>query len=74
MPEDLSTLTTPREIDRLFRWEPGTARKLAGQGKLPHYRLPDGSIRFEQTEVTRLVERVPPEQTAKPTAASTSAA
>ncbi|MCY3018492.1 MAG: hypothetical protein NTW87_05615 [Planctomycetota bacterium] len=49
----------PDDIDKRFNWPPGRARRLALQGKLPHYRLPDGSLRFEVEEVEALVKHVP---------------
>ena len=47
------------EIDRLFDWPHGRAERLARQGILPHYVLPDGSLRFKISEVIDLVERRP---------------
>ena len=49
----------PEDVDKRFNWPPGRARKLALKGKLPFYRLPDGSIRFKLKEVEALVTRVP---------------
>ena len=46
----------PDDLDKRFCWPPGTARKLARKGKLPHYILPDGSIRFLVSEVDALVK------------------
>lgn len=37
----------PRKVDRLFRWSPGTALRLARLGVLPHLRR-DGKIRFDE--------------------------
>lgn len=50
----------PEDIDKRFNWPPGRARKLALKSKLPFYRLPDGSIRFELEEIQRLVKHVTP--------------
>jgi len=47
------------DIDGLFRWPAGTAERLAKRGKLPHYVLPNGDIRFDRAEVEALVKRVP---------------
>jgi len=46
------------EVDRLLRWRAGRAQKLALRGKLPHYRLPDGAVRFRRDEVLALVRQV----------------
>jgi hypothetical protein len=48
----------PEDIDKHFNWQPGTAARLARRQKLPHYRLPDGSIRFKLDELEALVKRV----------------
>jgi hypothetical protein len=50
----------PDDVDNHLNWPTGTAAKLARRGKLPHYRLPDGSIRFKIEEIHALVERVEP--------------
>lgn len=47
------------DIDGLFRWPAGTSERLAKRGKLPHYVLPNGEIRFDRAEVEALVRRVP---------------
>ncbi len=49
----------PEQIDRLLNWPLGTASRLARRGKLPHFRLPDGSIRFDRVEVEAMVVHVP---------------
>ena len=46
------------EVDRRLNWSLGRAERLARKQKLPHYVLPDGSIRFVWDEVERLVRRV----------------
>lgn len=48
-------LVTGREIDRAFLWPAGRSEKLARRDRLPHYRLPDNSIRFRLSEVLPLV-------------------
>ena len=48
----------PEQIDRILNWPLGTATRLARRGKLPHFRLPDGSFRFDQAEVEALVVHV----------------
>jgi hypothetical protein len=56
---DASTFTYPEEIDHFLNWPLGTAARLARRHKLPHYRLPDDSIRFHKDEVEALVRHVP---------------
>jgi hypothetical protein len=48
----------PEQIDRLLNWPLGTAARLARRGKLPHFRLPDGSFRFDRAEVESLIVHV----------------
>ena len=52
-------LLYPEEIDNLLNWSLGTAVRLARRRQLPHYLLPDGSIRFCWEEVQPLVRRMP---------------
>lgn len=47
------------EIDKRLNWPLGRAERLARRRKLPHVRLPDGSIRFEWEKIEPLLERVP---------------
>lgn len=56
MPTDL---LYPDDIDAKLNWPLGRTSRLAHQGKLPHYLLPDGSIRFRWDEIQPLVRRVP---------------
>jgi hypothetical protein len=49
----------PEEIDNRLNWPLGTAKRLARQRRLPHYVLPDGSIRFVWDEVKETVQQVP---------------
>jgi hypothetical protein len=49
----------PEDIDRHLNWPLGTAARLARRHQLPHYRMPDESIRFRLDEVTDLVRYVP---------------
>lgn len=51
----MPTLLTPRDVDRLLVYPPGRAARLARAGKLPHVRLPDGEIRFDQAEIAKLL-------------------
>jgi hypothetical protein len=47
----------PEEIDSRLGWPLGTARRLARRGKLPHYLLPDESLRFVWAEVEAMIRR-----------------
>jgi len=51
-------MLTGLEIDSLFRWPKGRAEKWARSGRLPHYLLPDGSIRFSEEELKGLIRHV----------------
>jgi hypothetical protein len=55
----VTVLLYPEDIDRRLCWPVGTAARLARKRALPHYRLPDGSIRFQWNEIERLVKHVP---------------
>jgi predicted site-specific integrase-resolvase len=48
-------LMAPWEVDRLFRFERGSAKKLASQGDLPHVVLPGGEIRFVREEIDQFL-------------------
>jgi hypothetical protein len=52
-------LLYPEQIDRRLNWPLGTAARLARRRRLPHYRLPDGSIRLSWFDVEPLVQYVP---------------
>jgi hypothetical protein len=56
MPKEL---LYPDDIDSRLNWPPGRTSRLARSGKLPHYVLPDGSIRFHWEEVAALLRYVP---------------
>ena len=58
------TLLFPEQIDELFQWPLGRASRLARRGKLSHIRLPNGEIRFDEDEVSSLIERVPADKLA----------
>jgi len=40
-------------------WKPGRAERMARQRRLPHVLLPDGSVRFDWSEIEPLIVRVP---------------
>jgi hypothetical protein len=48
----------PEDIDNKLNWPLGTAARMARRQQLPHYVLPDGSIRFRWQDVERLVRYV----------------
>lgn len=52
-------LVYPEDIDQRLGWSLGTAVRLARRRQLPHYVLPDGSIRFKLKEIEELIRRVP---------------
>lgn len=51
----MRTLLVAREVDRLLRYPRGRSAKLAKAGKLPHIKLPDGELRFDQSEIDKLL-------------------
>ena len=53
----MPTLLMPREVDRLLRYPRGRSVRLAKSNKLPHIRLPDGEIRFIESEIEKLLTR-----------------
>jgi hypothetical protein len=55
-------LVYPEQIDQWLDWPLGTAARLVRRRRLPHYVLPDGSIRLCPKEVEALVLRVPAEE------------
>ena len=52
----------PEDVDHRLNWPLGRAERLARRRRLPHFRLPDGSIRFEWELIEALVVQVPVEQ------------
>jgi hypothetical protein len=51
----MKTLLHPHEVDRLFRYPRGRAVRLAKVGRIAFIRLPDGKIRFDQSEIEQLL-------------------
>lgn len=47
------------DIEKRIGWKPGHAARLARQRRLPHYIMPDGSVRFIWEEIEPLIVRVP---------------
>jgi hypothetical protein len=54
-------LLKPKEVDLLLRYPSGRSQRLARQGKIPHVLLPDGEIRFRQSDIERLTTGLLPE-------------
>lgn len=54
-----SPFVSPEQVDRELNWPIGTAARLARRRQLPHYLLPDRSIRFRLEEVKALIRYVP---------------
>ncbi len=46
------------DIDRRLNWPLGRAERFARRKRLPHVVLPDGSIRFDWSEVEPLLRHV----------------
>lgn len=59
----LKDLLYPDDVDLLLNWPPGRTSRLTRAGKLPHYVLPDGSIRLRWEEIAPLVRHVNPTPT-----------
>jgi predicted site-specific integrase-resolvase len=53
---DAKNILLPREVDELLRYPRGRSLKLAKAGKIPFITLPDGEIRFDESEVARLLD------------------
>ncbi len=54
-----SDFVYPEDIDRFLNWPLGKTARLARRLELPHYVLPDGSLRFRLEEIKALVRHVP---------------
>jgi hypothetical protein len=48
-------LLTPLEVDGILRYPKGKSQRLARRGRLPHVTLPDGSIRFRDSDISKLI-------------------
>jgi hypothetical protein len=48
------TYILPKEVDDLFRWPRGRAKRLAIAGAIEHVLLPDGDVRFERHVIDRI--------------------
>ena len=51
-------LLYPDDVDTRSNWPPGRASRLCRAGKLPHYILPDGSIRLRWEEIVPLIQHI----------------
>ncbi len=47
----------PEEIDKILRWRPGKAERLARRGVLPCVRLPNGEIRFIWSDIEKALTK-----------------
>lgn len=54
----MESLLCGNEVDRRLKWPVGRADRLARRGRLPHIRLPDGSLRFEWPAIEQLIVHV----------------
>ena len=48
-------LLKPREVDLLLRYPAGRAARLAKKGLLPHVCLPDGELRFRESDLMQIL-------------------
>lgn len=46
---------TPDEVDRILRYPHGRSARLARKGLLPSIQLPDGEIRFLQSQIEQII-------------------
>jgi len=53
------------DVNRRLGWKPGRAERLARSGKLPHYVLPDGDIRFVWAEIEPLIRHIVPTEVSR---------
>jgi len=51
----MNDLLYGEEIDQRLNWPLGRAERLARRKKLPHYVLPDGSVRFCWADIEPLI-------------------
>lgn len=49
------SLLTPREVDVLFRYPAGRTARLAKAGRIAFILLPDGEMRFDESEIRKLL-------------------
>lgn len=50
-------LLKPTEVDELLRYSAGRTLRLAKAGKIPFIRLPDGAIRFSESEIEMILNK-----------------
>jgi predicted site-specific integrase-resolvase len=48
-------LLKPIEVDELLRYGAGRARRLALCGKIPHIILPNGEMRFDRSDIEKMI-------------------
>ena len=49
------SLLTDAQVDFLFRYPRGRSKRLAGEGRIPSIRLPDGAVRFRRADIDRIL-------------------
>jgi len=49
-------LLKPREVDLMLRYPAGRTLRLAKAGLLPCVQLPDGEIRFDESQIEELLK------------------
>ena len=54
----MDSFETPGKVDEALGWPFGRSERLAKLGRLPHYRLPDGSVRFRLDEILAVTKHV----------------
>ncbi|HEY1683702.1 MAG TPA: hypothetical protein VGG19_02980 [Tepidisphaeraceae bacterium] len=52
----MTKLLMPGQVDRLLMYPRGRSIKLAKKNLIPHIKLPDGEIRFDESTLSELVE------------------
>lgn len=55
----MDELVESAKVDKRLLWPLGRAERLARRGRLPHYILPDGSIRFRWSEIEAMLQQHP---------------
>jgi predicted site-specific integrase-resolvase len=50
-------LLKPDKVSEILNWQERRLLRLTKAGRIPHVVLPDGQIRFEKSEIDRLIER-----------------
>ena len=51
----MNTLLKPHEVDAVLRWPRGKTARLARRGRIPCLVLPDGSLRFDEAVLRKML-------------------